>query len=126
MNQLSLYLYFSDIAENLLFVAKSFAFFGFFGLLFLSGVTFAAFMEYDDDSAIRARPMLKRLMWILWPIWLVLLVLAVGTPSKETIRLIAASQATEQVVQSEQGKVIMGKIVTILNDQLDGLTKKEK
>ena len=57
--------------------------------------------------------------------WVVLLFITFLTPSKDTLYLMAASEAGEAVATSPDGKQMLDKVKTIINNQLDELAKKE-
>lgn len=108
MNNLSLFLYLAEVSNNLS------------GLL--AFVSFMAMLATSLAGIIAAHGVLKPR----WPIIgavaaLVLGIIAALLPSKETMYLIAGSEAGEMVVQSEQGQQILDNINKTINTQLEKL-----
>jgi hypothetical protein len=58
--------------------------------------------------------------------WCVALIFAMAIPSEDTLYMMAASEGGEAVVTSPQGKEVLDKINTIINNQLDELAKKKE
>ena len=55
--------------------------------------------------------------------WSILLVISLFTPSKETLYLMAASEAGEAVATSPDGRQMLDKLKVVINNQLDKLAK---
>lgn len=60
-------------------------------------------------------------IWWAWVVVVLGVVLMTVTPSKETIYLIAGSQAGEYVVTSPEGQEIINDIKEIIKSQIEGL-----
>jgi len=73
------------------------------------------YSNYEDDQSLTAgkSTVVKALTVVL-----IALLIDVLVPSKETVYLIAASEVGEQVVTSEEGKRVLGKIETWLDNKL--------
>ena len=109
MNNLSLFLYLADVIGNFqaFFVVSATVAVG-VSLL----VLFVALEEEDFNR----KPLITTLF-----VGLFFFFLAAFLPSKETIYLIAGSEAGEVVVNSEQGKEILDGISKVINSQLEKL-----
>jgi len=116
MNELSWFLYLAEILPRI----GSFT--GIMGLL-LFGVAFilppkgVKLFSRDHEALFTG---LDRLV-VPFCAWLLLLLLAFLTPSKETIYLIAGSEAGEAVVTSPEGQEILNDIKQIIRGQLNSL-----
>lgn len=113
MNNLSWLLYFAEVAGRLGSVAGMVTFFMGFGLL---GIIFWYFFSLDEDFHVPKPPIKSYLV-----AFVVTLLIAIATPSKETIYLIAGSEAGEAVVTSEGGQEILNDIQQVIKHQLNKL-----
>jgi len=119
MNDLSWFLYMADVLPNLAvslgFISTLLAIGGGFGLVWWYIGSFV-----DKDVIPVPKP--------LFAVWfsMAFIALACGfIPSKETIYLIAGSEAGEAVVTSEQGQEVLSDIQEIIKHQLDSLKKSD-
>ena len=116
MNSLSWVLYLIDVLGNLQAVCVAITIFGGICVLFLT-VTY--FMEYDTRygrSCVHGS-----IPIICWILILAVLVVAVAIPSKQTMQLIAVSEASEMVVMNEEVRDVMKDVKEILKTQLNKL-----
>lgn len=121
MNDLSLFLYITELAGRVGIVAL------------LAGVALAlaafvlppkgvkAFSD-EHDHPFMGFDRLKN--WFI--AWLILLAVSFFTPSRETLYMMAASEAGEAVATSPDGKQMLDKVKAIINTQLDELTIKKE
>lgn len=58
--------------------------------------------------------------------WVIAVFVTCLIPSEETMYMMAASEAGEAAITSPQGKEVLDKINTIINNQLDELAKKKE
>ena len=114
MNNLSWFLYLVDVLPNIATVAAFVSFFCVPGLIFW---LFVKALEHQDPEAKMIAKVIGFLRW-LTPI---LLVIALFVPSKDTLYLIAASEAGEVVVNTPEAKEVMSDLKEILNIQLEKL-----
>jgi len=119
MNDLSWLLYLGDVSGS---ISHFFGFFGF--VLFIVGgiATFGAFIALADDSlsdtSINSVKSAKNFGIFAVIFGFFLMVAATLLPSKETVYLIAASEAGEEVVTSKTGQ----KAIDAVNRYLDSVT----
>jgi hypothetical protein len=115
MNNLSWLLYFAEVAGKLGSIA------GLITLLMavgLAGVIFWYAMSLDEDLRVPKPPVKSYLT-----VFVITLLISIVTPTKETIYLIAGSEAGEAVVTSESGQEILNDIRQVIKYQLEGLKK---
>ena len=116
MNSLSWFLYLADVIGNVKGVLILFAIIfgaGSFGWLFAKGWVAAD----DDDSARKFAHFMRFVPWL----FVFAAFTASAIPSRETIYMIATSEAGEMVVNTPEAKEIMSDLKEILNIQLDKL-----
>ena len=129
MNNLSLLIYLAEVLPNLSSVVGRWAWLGAIAtfaaviVLFLAKLTFTD--EYTREFRKEVYEQYKD-MRVFWPLyWLCLfvplLLVSELVPSKETIYLIAGSEAGEAVVTSEEGKEILNDIHEVIKHQLSTL-----
>lgn len=127
MNNLSLLLWLSDIVQGIKIVFCLIMAFGGIGIVVLIiGLICSAhdaIGETKGDFHFEEYKYTQKLAFILIPLWFLIAIVAMVTPSKETVLMIAASEAGEQVATSTEGKQIVGKVIQALNVQLDKLSK---
>jgi hypothetical protein len=116
MNSLSWFLYLADVLDRIGFVFFLLSLiFSFISLFVL--IAFAVWTADEDKNAERSY---KSLRWV--PLTTVFFFfLTAIIPSKDTIYLIAASEAGEMVVNTPEAKEVMSDLKEILNIQLDKL-----
>lgn len=117
MNDLSFSLYLADILPSL---ANGIAFMSVAGILFCGALLFWAPDSSDDTSA---KPVYVLLLFIC-----VFGVIGLSTnlvPSRQTIYMILASEAAEEVITSQEGKELLSDIKTIIKKEIDELKKDE-
>ena len=116
MNSLSWFLYLADVLPRAGFLV---ALLGFclFALAFALPPKGATMFGEGHDGPFQAIDRLK----VPFILWLCFLVFAFLVPGKDTIYLIAASEAGEMVVNTPEAKEIMSDLKEILNIQLDKL-----
>ena len=127
MNSLSLLIYFAEVIPRLshtVWVVSVLSFIGFlgyatFGSMFNENIYYANSHEEKERKASWFRE--KK---YLPPTWFVVAILGAWilvsfSPSKQTIYLIAASEASEAVVTSDVGKQMLADIQEILQHQLN-------
>jgi hypothetical protein len=121
MNGLSWFLYFADILPNLGAFAIFIAFvFGIISVVYT--ITKAVANAGDNDAkAFVEVPIIKYSIGI----FVVAAFLAIAMPSKETIYLIAGSEAGEYVVKTPEAQEILTDIKEVIKLQLEGM-KNEK
>lgn len=121
MNDLSWFLYFVDVSQRVMPLVVVFgAMLALVGLVIPpKGVTMFSF---DHEHPFQGVGRLKNVFIG----WCVALVFAVMIPSEDTLYMMAASEGGEAVVTSPQGKEVLDKINTIINNQLDELAKKKE
>lgn len=114
MNSLSWLLYFAEVAGKLGFAM------GFASIVMLVGLAFlgAIFMGTIFDADVKMPTMVIRpyltLLAFVGSIYII-------TPSKQTLYLIAGSEAGEAVVTSEEGQEILDDIRQVIKHQLEVL-----
>ena len=123
MNSLSWFIYLADVLPNFAWMGQV----SFFFLLFGSIATVAVFVIANtegsgnkDERAVVNKVCRGITVKILLPLSLLMLVTNL-IPSKETIYLIAGSEAGEAVVVSEEGKEILSDIHEVIKFQLKSL-----
>lgn len=119
MNDLSWFLYLADVLPG---AAGSLGSIG-FGVSFLGGVGLLIWKfayEVDKDAIEDAVDVPKGFWWA-WSFFFFLFVITHFVPSKETIYLIAGSEAGEAVVTSETGQEILNDIQQVIKHQLKEL-----
>jgi amino acid transporter len=116
MNDLSWFLYYADVVPR---ISKFFVFVGIILAIFYAArAAFSGAEEFPFQGVASGRVNPKHR---LFAIALVLFFLTSLVPSKQTIYLIAASEASEVVVTSEVGQQTLLDIQEILQHQLDSL-----
>lgn len=122
MNDLSWFLYFADVLPNLSsalgFLLGVSIVFGGIGMVFLTIWTFTSEFESASERVKTFVPKLQK--------WLVSMFFIMGTlwvliPSKETIYLIAGSEAGEYVVNTPEAKAILSDIQEVIQLQIEQL-----
>lgn len=121
MNDLSWFLYFVDVSQRVMpLVVVSGIVLALIGLLIPpKGV---APFSYEHEFPFQGVGRLKGAFIG----WFIVLIFAVMIPSEDTLYMMAASEGGEAVVTSPQGKEVLDKINTIINNQLDELAKKKE
>ncbi|PHS03646.1 MAG: hypothetical protein COA78_17505 [Blastopirellula sp.] len=121
MNTLSWFLYASEVIPSTAQLVNNISLFTFAGLvLFYSVFIMYIYSELREDKrgeALKALYPFKKYIVLS----LFILVAVQLTPSKETIYLIAGSEAGEYVVETEAGKAILSDIQEIIKLQLEGM-----
>lgn len=119
MNDLSWFLYLADVLPN---AASSLGAIG-FGVSFLGGVGLLIWKfayEMEKDTCEDAVDVPKGFCWT-WSVFFLLFIITHFVPSKETIYLIAGSEAGEAVATSEVGQEILNDIQQVIKHQLNEL-----
>ncbi len=113
MNSLSWFLYLADIIPMLGFIIGQ----AVIVVIVLGGIgmAFWFFATLDDDDF--PKPPFKRFFAVV----IVMGLIGVLTPSKQTIYLIAGSEAGEYVVTSPEGQEIINDIKAIIKSQIEEL-----
>ena len=124
MNNLSWLLYFADVVQQ---IRPVFLLLGIFavivcGLIFLTAAL-SDENSYDSDNEKERKQIYRKWAFnkswkIFVPIALLGFFLSALIPSKNTIYLIAGSEAGEAVVASEDGREIISEIKTIIKQQI--------
>lgn len=119
MNSLSWFLYLADVIGNVqgVFVILTFS------LIVLSVISGLAAL-IGDDRYNKTEKEIGHYLRHCWKFALVAGTLAALLPSKETIYLIAGSEAGEAVVASEAGQEILNDIRGVIKGQLEALKPK--
>lgn len=129
MNNLSWFLYFADVLPN---AAGASAAIGIITTCFAVAGTFVTAAVADDaatcfDKERRAdgkkRLKNKEYLWPLKFLWLSipLIIVSAFVPSRETIYLIAGSEAGQMAIESETGQALIDEIQLVIERQLDVL-----
>jgi hypothetical protein len=118
MNNLSWLLYFAEVAGKLGSAAEAITIVMIFGSV---GVVFWYAMSLDKGFKAIPKPPVKSYLTV----FVITLLISILTPSKETIYLIAGSEAGEAVVTSESGQEILNDIRQVIKYQLEVLKKGE-
>jgi len=124
MNGLSWFLYFAEVLPNLSNVIWSIGAYGGVTLYLFSLAWWVVVHENPDAEEKATRDSTKFLKFVsykLSPAIVFLIVISVLIPSKETIYLIAGSEASEYAVTSEYGQEVLGDIKDIIKAQLNNL-----
>lgn len=125
MNNLSWFLYFADVLPSLSSLSGVAglvftAFFIVYVIFVVSSETWPCNSVEENQRVLdREKNLPSKFKWLSVPLFL--FVLAVLIPSKETIYLIAGSEAGEAVVTSEEGQEILSDIREVVSYQLDRL-----
>ncbi|NOQ73270.1 MAG: hypothetical protein GQ574_14785 [Crocinitomix sp.] len=108
MNNLSWLLYLADVVPNL----------GEFAMLYLpiAGVLGTVFLMMGHDTKVFKPPVKTHITLLI-----IAAVITVASPSKQTIYLIAGSEAGEAVVTSTEGQEVIDDIKAIIKTQLEGM-----
>ena len=129
MNNLSWFLYFADVLPN---VAGTFATIGIIitcfavaGTLVTAAITGDAASSFDKERRADGQKRLKNKEY-LWPLkfpWigLPLIIASTFVPSRESIYLIAGSEAGQMAIESETGQNLIDEIQLVIEHQLDVL-----
>jgi len=121
MNDLTWFLYFVDISQNITPLVVLFG-------IALIAIGFAIPPKgvqpfgYDHEFPFQGVGRLKN--WFIG--WAVAIAFVCLIPTKETMYMMAASEAGEAALKSPQGKEVLDKIDLIINNQLDELAKKKE
>lgn len=128
MNNLSILLYASDTVYRMTVLCWFLLIMGWAVYLVHKGATkiWAQDIWRTDDADVKERKLTIRKMSILpnkgWIIGSIIFAfLLTSVPSKDTLYMIAASEAGEVVINSEEGKKIMSDVKEIINIQLEKL-----
>lgn len=116
MNDLSWFLYFADILPN---VGTALGLIGGLGLLAYAVIT-GIVAGHRDCSYGKYESNFHGVWWPI-PVLVVIMTLSAFVPSKETIYLIAGSEAGEAVVTSPQGQEILNDVQEVIRAQLNNL-----
>jgi len=121
MNDLTWFLYFVDISQN---ITPLVALFGLALLCIGFGIPPKGVepFGYDHEFPFQGAGRLKN--WFIC--WVVATFIVCLIPTKETLYMMAASEAGETALKSPQGKEVLDKIDLIINNQLDELAKKKE
>lgn len=111
MNNLSWFIYLADVLSNLQPLLAS------VGALLAFALSFALVYGLIEEDL----PFIRIGKWVVVPI--ILLIIACLIPSKQTIYMIAGSEAGEMVVKSEEAQQILGDIKDVIRTQLNELKK---
>lgn len=138
MNSLSWFIYIASVAPGLATIIGSFGFVSAFVLFACSLLSFLGAKDNLDDYTKKYRPekygrakkVLDERLWLpskkLVFASIFAIILATLIPTKETLYLIAGSEATEYVVTSEEGQEILGDIKDVIKHQLNTLKGETK
>jgi len=122
MNDLSWFLYFADVVGNLQKTFVLCAFLTGVPAVILGVMWFSTCDGYEEKLNAAVQKLLK----ITAPIAIISMLVAPLIPSKETIYMIAGSQAGEFVVNTPEGKEILGDIKEVIKHQLEELKGKKE
>lgn len=122
MNDLSWFLYFADVVGNLRPTLGVCTVFAGFATAILSTTLIATSDGYSNEVNLTTKKVLR----IVAPFFIVILLVATLIPSRETVYMIAGSQAGEFVVNSPEGKEILGDIKEVIKHQLEELKGKKE
>ena len=120
MNGLSWFLYFADVLPTasvwlgILFIPTSFV-----GVILV--ICLPIFSTSENEVDVRTGKAMKPFAIWLPILAVVCLVISILIPSKETIYLIAGSEASEYAVTSEYGQEVLGDIKDIIKAHLNNL-----
>jgi hypothetical protein len=111
MNSLSIMLYAADVVGNMQGLLTATAIIG--GTVYAAATMVYAGVNMD-------RTVNPKFHGIVWPMWLLVFcaITAAVLPSRETVLLIAGSEAGEAVVTSDAGKRIISQIEAAISAQL--------
>lgn len=125
MNKLSLMLWLSDVLPALGVFGGVVGSVGMIASTFVSafGIFWAADYTSEKDEAVAFRKRCGRAAWIMWPSALVAITLCILTPTKTTVMAIAASEASEMVLTSPDGKEITNDALTAVKAWLKAQIK---
>lgn len=121
MNDLTWFLYFVDVSQRVMPLVIMFGI-SLIGIGFIIPPKGVKPFEQGHDFPFQGIGRLKNVFIG----WFVALIFAVMIPSEDTLYMMAASEGGEAVVTSPQGKEVLDKINTIINNQLDELAKKKE
>lgn len=124
MNSLSWFIYLADVIHNVGNLAGLMSFVGFIG-----GVTlFIAFMmlkatasdpnDFHYEVAKGVLPSIRFTMKIWYPLWALFLLVSTFAPSRNTMYMIAASEAGQMIIDNKGTQEIVGDIKDIITDKL--------
>lgn len=120
MNSLSWFLYFADVVGNLRPAFGVCSVFTGLATVILSVILIATSDGYNEQVHLTTKKVIK----IVAPFFVVILLVATLIPSRETVYMIAGSEAGEFVVTSPEGKEILGDIKEVIKHQLKELKGK--
>lgn len=123
MNELSIILYFADIAMNVMYTIFGFGLFFIFGFLVFNIFKAITIANHNHDNCYsmgddRYRKYgIVRMSWLV--VGLIMIVISNFIPSKQTMYMIAASEIGESVILSPEMNDTMGKVKTVVDLKLD-------
>ena len=129
MNNLSWFLYFADVLPN---AAETSAPIGIIitvstivGIIVTAAIAGDAATSFDRERRADGQKRLKdkEYLWPLKFLWLGIPLIIISTlvPSRETIYLIAGSEAGQMAIESETGQALIDEIQLVIEHQLDVL-----
>ena len=121
MNNLSWFLYLADVLPNYAWLGTVGAFMAFV-LILGGGLVAAILLDYEPALAGKVLKYISRV----GPVLVLLTLVTFAIPSKETIYLIAGSEAGETVVTSEEGREILSDIHEVIKHQLNEMKGETK
>lgn len=123
MNQLSIILYFADVAINVMNTIFGIGLFFVIGFLLINFVEILKVAVHNDSYDVRVdgNYLTYKMIWYKWLIiGFVMIVISNFIPTKQTMYMIAASEIGETVILSPEMSDTMGKVKTFVDLQLDG------
>lgn len=124
MNNLSWFLYLAEVLPNMATLLTIAGWIGGILLFTAAGVRYIAAHDNSrtpKEIRLPASNFLKFVCYKVIPVFIFLVFIGTLIPSKETIYLIAGSEASEYVVTSEYGQEVLGDIKSIIKAQLEGM-----
>lgn len=119
MNSLSWFIYLAEVFHNLGTTAFIFTGLGFFvsvGLL-IGTIAVTAAASTDKEAA-DFKPTVVFMNKIWWPIWIVCILLANLLPKKDTMYMIAASEAGQMIVENKATQEVLGEVKDVIMSKL--------
>lgn len=124
MNSLSWFIYLADVIHNLGILAGVMSALGFFGgvALYLAFMvmraTAADSRDRGQEVAVGILPSLRLTMKIWYPLWALFILVNTFAPSRNTVYMIAASEAGQMIIDNKGTQEIVGDIKDIITDKL--------
>lgn len=119
MNSLSWFIYLAEVLHNLgntAFVFSLGGMFVSFGLLVGTIAVTAAASTDKDAETFKPTVVFMNKLW--WPIWVVCILLANFLPKKDTMYMIAASEAGQMIVENKATQEVLGEVKDVIMGKL--------